>query len=152
MQIVVWNVKIEESGTWECHQRLVTMVEDNLSVQPASPSKTASTNVHLRMKMDIAPYSMIGFEKMTLIFMMLEMKDNANRKVRVSIVLWCEFMCSMWSIWDLSATFGLYISSFVCLCKPYALTWVTIVSLHLRKPLNAHFPVKGSTWIWRRSS
>ena len=28
-----------------------------------------------------------------------------------------------------------------CFCKPYALTWVTIVSLHLHKPLNAHLPV-----------
>ena len=49
-------------------------------------------------------------------------------------------MCSIWSIWDLSASFGLYVSSFDCLCKPYALTWVTIVSLHLHKPLNAHLP------------
>ena len=42
--------------------------------------------------------------------------------------------------WDLSDSFGLYASSFDCLCKPYALTWVTIVSLHLHKPLNAHLP------------
>ena len=49
-------------------------------------------------------------------------------------------LCSMWSIWDLSASFGLYVSSFDCLCKPYALTWVTIV-----------FFINRSTRIFQRS-
>ena len=48
--------------------------------------------------------------------------------------------CEVFHIY-LSASFGLYVSSFVCLCKLYALTRVTIVSLHLHTSLNAHLPV-----------
>ena len=46
---------------------------------------------------------------------------------------------------NLSASFGLYVSSFVCLCKLYALTRVTIVSFHRHKPLNAYLPVSHIT-------
>ena len=38
----------------------------------------------------------------------------------------------------MSASFVLHVSSFDCLCKPYVLTEVTLVSLHLHKTWNAH--------------
>jgi len=50
-------------------------------------------------------------------------------KVRIGIVLSCEFKCSICSLVDLSASFGLHVSLFNCLCKSHILTKVTISSL-----------------------
>ena len=50
-------------------------------------------------------------------------------KVRIGIVLSCEFKCSICSLVDLSASFGLHVSLFNCLCKSDILTKVTISSL-----------------------
>ena len=63
-----------------------------------------------------------------------------SRKVRVCIVLSCEFMCSIWSLGDLTTSFELSLPLFDCLCKPHVLTEVTIIFLHLHKLCNAHLP------------
>ena len=67
-------------------------------------------------------------------------KDIFTRKVRVSIVLSCEFMCSVSCFDDLTASIELGLSLFDCLCNPHVLTEVNIVSLHHHISWNTHLP------------
>jgi len=55
------------------------------------------------------------------------------RKVRVSIVLSCECLCSILSLDKWNTSFGLPLPLFDCPCKPDVLTEVILISLLLHK-------------------
>ena len=54
-------------------------------------------------------------------------------KVRVSIILSCECLCSICSLGDLATSFDLHLPLFNCLCKSRVLMQVSIISLSLNK-------------------
>jgi len=64
-------------------------------------------------------------------------------KVRVSIVLSCEYLCLIYSLGDLTTSFGLHFALFNCLCKSHVLMQVSII-IHFINRDNAHLPVMGS--------
>jgi hypothetical protein len=59
---------------------------------------------------------------------------NPSWKVRVSVILSCEFRCSIKVKVYLTTSFELSLPLFDCLYKSHVLTEVTIISLHLHKP------------------